>query len=266
MTQSDRHPSPRGGGAGGEVSSSLLTGQTALITGGGTGIGAAAARALAAQGVRLILAGRRPEPLAQLAAELSAAQHTSTAPPLTLPADVSDPAQVERLFAQALAAAGRLDLLINAAGVFHMRPLTDTSLDFFDATLNVNLRGAFLCCRAVWPHFQAHGGGQIVNIGSVASVEAYPGNAAYGASKSGLHGLSGVLALEGRPHNIRLLEVCPGPTDTAIWAGQAPDAVRARMLPAAALGHLIAYLLATPRQLAFDPIIVRNFHNPWSAP
>ena len=238
--------------------SSSLAGHTALITGGGTGIGAATARALAAQGVRVLLAGRRPAPLEILAAELNAQ-------PVVLPADVSNPAQVERLFEQAVAVTGRLDMLINAAGVFQMRPMGDTSLDFFDATLNVNLRGAFLCCRAAWPHFQAHGGGQIVNVGSVASVEAYTGNAAYGASKYGLRGLSGVLALEGRPHHIRVLEVCPGPTDTDIWAGQAPDAVRARMMPAAAIGDLIAYLLATPRTLTFDPIVIRNFGNPWSA-
>jgi 3-oxoacyl-[acyl-carrier protein] reductase len=129
--------------------------------------------------------------------------------------------------------------------------------------LNINLRGAFLCCQAVWPHFVAQGGGQIVNVSSVAAVEAYAGNAAYGASKHGLNGLSGVLALEGRPHHIRVLTVCPAAADTAVWAGQAADRVRARMMPAAAIADLIAYLLATPRNLAFDPIVLRNFDNPW---
>ncbi len=232
-----------------------FAGQTALITGGGSGIGAAVAHALAAQGARLILAGRRPEALAAVAAALPAASQ-----PITLPTDVSDPAQVESL----LAAAGRIDMLINAAGIFHMAPLLDTSLELFDQTLAANLRGAFLCCKAVWPHLVSVGGGQIVNVASVASVEAYPGNAAYGASKHGLLGLSGVLALEGRPHNIRVLTVCPAATDTAVWEGQAPAAVRDRMMSAAAVADLIAYLLASPRSLAYDPIVLRNFNNPWS--
>ncbi len=236
-----------------------FSGQTALITGAGTGIGAALARLLAAQGARLILAGRRPAVLEALAAELPAAR------PLTIPTDVSDPAQVERLVTQAVAAVGQVDILVNAAGIFQMQPILETSLELFDQTLAVNLRGSFLCCQALWPHLQASGGGQIVNIASVAAVEAYPGNAAYSASKYGLNGLSGVLALEGRPHNIRVLVVSPAATDTAVWDGQAPAAVRARMMSAAAVADLIAYLLATPRTLAFDPIVLRNFDNPWSA-
>jgi NAD(P)-dependent dehydrogenase (short-subunit alcohol dehydrogenase family) len=235
--------------------------KTALITGGGSCIGAALARALAAQGARLVLAGRRPQALQAVAAALP---FTHADPPLTVPTDMSDPAQVQRLVAQALAAAGRIDILVNAAGIFQMQPLLKTSLELFDQTLAVNLRGAFLCCQALWPHLQGQGGGQIVNVASVASVEAYAGNAAYGASKAGLNGLSGVLALEGRPHNIRVLAVCPAATDTDVWEGQAPAATRARMMPAAAVADLIAYLLASPRSLTYDPIVIRNFHNPWS--
>lgn len=235
-----------------------FSGQTALITGAGSGIGAAVAHALAAQGARLVLAGRRAAPLETLAAALPAAQ------PVTIPTDVSDPAQVARLMAGAIAATGRVDILVNAAGIFQMRPVKDTPLALFDETLAVNLRGAFLCCQALWPHLQAQGGGQIVNLGSVAGVEAYPGNAAYGASKHGLNGLSGVLALEGRKHHIRVLVVCPAATDTEVWDGQATAAVRARMMPAAAVADLIAYLLASPRTLAYDPIVLRNFNDPWA--
>jgi 3-oxoacyl-[acyl-carrier protein] reductase len=113
---------------------------------------------------------------------------------------------------------------------------------------------------------QQRGGGQIVNISSVAGVEAYAGNSAYAASKFGLNGLTGVLALEGRPHNIRVLALCPAAADTDAWAGQAPEAVRRRMMPAEALGEFVAWLLASPRGLHFDPIIVRNFRDPWNVP
>ena len=74
-----------------------------------------------------------------------------------------------------------------------------------------------------------------------------------------------LLALEGRPHNIRVLMVCPAATDTEVWEGQADPAVRARMMPAAAVADLIAYLLASPRALAYDPNVVRNFNNPWAS-
>src|SRR5205085_4276332 len=114
--------------------------QAALITGAGTGIVAALAHTLAAQGARLILTGRRPAPLEALAAQLPAESR-----PLVIPADVSDPAAVDHLMDAALAAAGRLDILINAAGIFQMAPLADTSLELFDQTIAINLRGAFLC-------------------------------------------------------------------------------------------------------------------------
>jgi 3-oxoacyl-[acyl-carrier protein] reductase len=234
--------------------------QIAVITGAGTGLGAAIARALAAQGARCVLAGRRPAPLEAVGAEIAALGGPA---PLAQPTDVSDPAQVDRLMDAALGLAGRIDLLVNAAGIFRLAPLEDTSLALFDDTLAVNLRGAFLCCRAAWPHLRRAGGGQIVNLSSVAGVQAFEGNAAYSASKFGLTGLSAVLALEGRPHNIRVFAVCPAAADTAAWDGQAPEAARRRMLRPEPLAAFVAWLLASPHSLAFDPVIIRNFHDPW---
>jgi NAD(P)-dependent dehydrogenase (short-subunit alcohol dehydrogenase family) len=208
-----------------------------------------------------VLAGRRPGALAETAAAIRAAGGQAT----VTPTDVTQPAQVEQLAAAGLAVAGRLDILVNAAGIFRLAPLEATSLELFDTTLAVNLRGAFLCCRAVWPHMRQAGGGQIANLSSVAAVRAFEGNTAYAASKAGLNGLSGVLGLEGRPYNIRVLTICPAATDTAAWAGQAPDAVRAQMMPADAVAEQVAWLLATPRSLAFEPIVIGNFQDPWRA-
>lgn len=236
-----------------------FAGQHALITGAGSGIGAAVARALAAGGARCVLAGRRPGPLEAVAGEITAAGGAAQ----VAPADVSDAAQVERLVAEATAKDRRIDILVNSAGVFQMAPVEATSLELFDQTLAVNLRGAFLCCRAVWPLMRQQGGGQVVNVSSVAGVEAYSANAAYAASKFGLNGLSGVLALEGRAHGVRVFAICPAATDTPIWAGQAPAEVRQRMLPVEPIAGLIAWLLASPRSLQFDPIVIRNFDDPW---
>ena len=235
--------------------------QVAIVTGAGSGLGAAIARALAAGGAHCVLAGRRPAALAEVAYGIAAEGGQAT----VVPADVAEPAQVEHLAAEALAVASRIDILVNAAGSFRLAPFEETTLELFDATLAVNLRGAFLCCRAVWSHMRRAGGGQIVNLSSVAAVRAFEGNAAYAPSKAGLNGLSGVLALEGKPHNIRVLTVCPAATDTAAWEGQAPEAVRGRMMPSAAVGNQVAWLLAAPRSLAFEPITILNFQDPWRA-
>jgi NAD(P)-dependent dehydrogenase (short-subunit alcohol dehydrogenase family) len=235
--------------------------QVAIVTGAGSGLGAEIARALAAAGAHCILAGRRPEALAQVALKIGDAGEQATA----MPTDVADPAQVERLARGALEVAGRIDILVNAAGIFRLAPFEETSLELFDATLAVNLRGAFLCCRAVWPHMRQAGGGQIANLSSMAGVRAFEGNAAYASSKAGLNGLSGVLALEGRPFNIRVLAICPAATDTAVWEGQAPEAARERMMPPQAVAEQVVWLLSTPRSLAFEPVIIGNFQDPWGA-
>ena len=236
-----------------------FAGQTAIVTGAGSGLGAAIARALAAAGAHCVLAGRRPSMLADVAEQIAAAGGRAT----VAATDVSRPEQVERLAAGALAVSGRIDILVNAAGIFRLAPFEETSLELFDTTLAVNLRGAFLCCRAVWPHMRQAGGGQIVNLSSIAAVRAFEGNTAYAPSKAGLNGLSGVMALEGRPYNIRVLTVCPAATDTPVWEGQAPAAVRAQMMPPAAVAEQVAWLLATPRSLAFEPIVIGNFQDPW---
>jgi 3-oxoacyl-[acyl-carrier protein] reductase len=196
-----------------------------------------------------------------VAAEVSAAGGQAE----SVPTDVADSAQVGRLVARAAELAGRADILVNAAGLFRLASLPETSLELLEQTWAVNLRGAFLCCQAVWPLMQEQGGGQIVNISSVAGLEAYAGNSAYAASKFGLTGLTGVLALEGRPHNIRVLALCPAAADTEAWEGQAPEAVRRRMMPVEPLAELVVWLLASPRSLHFDPIVVRNFNDPWNS-
>jgi NAD(P)-dependent dehydrogenase (short-subunit alcohol dehydrogenase family) len=238
-----------------------FAGQTAIVTGAGSGLGAAIARALAGGGARCVLAGRRPTALADTAAGIRASGGQAT----VAPTDVTEPAQVEQLAAAALAVAGRIDILVNAAGIFRLASFEETTLELFDTTLAVNLRGAFLCCRAVWPHMRQAGAGQIANLSSVAAVRAFEGNTAYAASKAGLSGLGGVLALEGRPHNIRVLTICPAATDTPVWAGQAPEAVRAQMMPPEAVAEQVRWLLATPRSLAFEPIVIGNFQDPWRA-
>jgi 3-oxoacyl-[acyl-carrier protein] reductase len=236
-----------------------LEGQVCIITGAGSGLGAAIVRALAAEGARCALAGRRSAPLQALAAEIESRGGGAKA----VVTDVREEAQVERLVAETVAAFGGVDIVVNNAGVFQAAPLAETSTALWDETLAVNLRGAFLLCRAAWPHLLRRGAGQIVNVASVAGVQGYAEEAAYCASKFGLNGLTQVLALEGRPHDIRAFTVCPGATATPLWEGKAEPEVVRRMMEAEQIAALVRGLLTSPRNLDFGPVIVRNFNDPW---
>lgn len=231
---------------------------TAIVTGAGSGLGAAIARALARDGASCVLAGRRPAPLRAVAAQLEADGGRA----LAVPADVADEAQVEALVAAAVATFGRLDVVVNNAGILKQAPVMETTTALWEETLTINLRGAFLVCRAAWPHLR-RSQGQIVNLSSMAAVQGYPNEVAYCVSKHGLNGLSQALAVEGKPDGIRVFAVCPAATDTPLWEGQAPDAVRARMMKPEPIAEMVRWLLATPRGLDVGPVIVRNFDDPW---
>lgn len=235
-----------------------LTGAVAIVTGAGSGLGAAIAQALAAEGARCALAGRRREPLQAVADEVRAAGGEAR----VIPTDVADEAQGAALVAETIHTFGRLDVLVNSAGLLRQASLTQTSVALWDEILNVNLRGVFLMCRAAWPHLQ-HSRGQIINVSSMAAVQGYLDEAAYCASKHGLNGLTEVLALEGKPHGIRALAVCPAATETPLWDHDAPADVRRRMMKSEQVADLVRWLVTAPRNLDFGPVIVRNFEDPW---
>lgn len=181
-------------------------GEVALITGGGSGAGAAIARRLARDGVSVVLAGRRREPLDAVVAELGAAGSTATA----IAADVSDQASVEALVAATVDAHGRLDTLVGNAGVlFGAGKVTEVDPADWQATIDINLTGAFLLARAAIPHLAVRGG-SIVTIGSVSSVMGGPVSAAYCASKAGLLMLTQCLAVDHAAEGIRANCVLPG--------------------------------------------------------
>ncbi len=234
---------------------SPLSNHVFIITGGGTGLGAAIAQALVALGAHCVLAGRRADPLNQTAAQLGPLAHPH-------PADLTDVPQAQALVADTVTRLGRLDGLVNNAGVFEPKPFPEVTLDSFDRTLNINLRSVFVLCQAAWPHLIASRG-QIVNISSVAGIEGYPGSSAYAASKFALNGLTEVLALEGEAHGIRAVAVCPAQIATPLWEQAAPPEVQARMMRPAEVAALVAHLITAPRHLKFAPVVVRNFSNPW---
>jgi NAD(P)-dependent dehydrogenase (short-subunit alcohol dehydrogenase family) len=187
-----------------------FAGKNVVVTGAGQGIGRAIANRFASEGADVMLIGRRPGPLAETAAEIEAAGGTSW----TELADISRSDDVVRAVSAAKDRWGRIDVLVNNAGIAEERPFLEIEDDGWDAVIGTNLRGAFLMARAVAREQAQTGGGSIVHI---ASIDASGGDgpyASYNASKAGLLGLSRTMALELGPLGIRVNCVSPGFTHT----------------------------------------------------
>jgi len=183
-----------------------LDGRHAVVTGGGRGIGAAIAQALAADGARLTLMGRDEARLQEMAATLPTAR--------AVRCDVSDEAGVAAAFAEATRAFGPVALLINNAGAAESAPLVRTSLELFRRLLDVNLIGTFLCSRAALPDMLDAGFGRIVNVASIAGLKGAAYVSAYCAAKHGVVGFTRALAVETARRGITVNAVCPGYADT----------------------------------------------------
>jgi NAD(P)-dependent dehydrogenase (short-subunit alcohol dehydrogenase family) len=187
-----------------------LDGKHALITGGGTGIGAAIARALSEAGAAVSLAGRRRQPLEKLAAGLPRAT--------AIVADVTREGDVQTMVETARTAHGPIDILIANAGAAESAPFAKLDLAHWQRMLDVNLTGAFLSSRAALPDLTRPGvsGTRIVLISSTAGLKGYAYVAAYCAAKHGLVGLARALAIELAPRGVTVNAVCPGYTDTPL--------------------------------------------------
>lgn len=189
-----------------------LLGRSALITGGGRGVGAAVARALAREGAAVMVAARSGDEVARVARDL--AQDGAWA--WSAAVDVADPSSVERLVEAARVAMGRVDILVNGAGVASAASLEKTTIEEWDRLMAVNARGAFLCLRAVLPGMVERGWGRVVNIASVAGLRGDRYIAAYAASKHALIGLTQSAAAEVASAGVTVNAVCPGYLDTAM--------------------------------------------------
>jgi NAD(P)-dependent dehydrogenase (short-subunit alcohol dehydrogenase family) len=187
-----------------------LSGKTALITGASKGLGKAMALAHAEAGANLALVSRDLEKLMETAAAVRAHGVEAEA----IRADVTDEAQVAVLEKKVAARFGRIQILINNAGINIRKNVTDFTLVEWRSVLDTNLTGVFLLCRAFVPQMKGHGYGRIVNLTSIMSHVALPGRAAYAASKSGLLGFTKALALELAPEKITVNGISPGPFAT----------------------------------------------------
>jgi len=181
----------------------------AIITGASRGIGLATAQELSARGYRLSLVARSEADLKQ------AAKSCGTS--MIITADISQSDEVEGVVSKTLDAMGRVDALINNAGLAIMKPIEQFTPDQWRATVDVNLSAAFLFCRRLWPVWRKQGGGVVVNVSSRAAQDPFPGFAAYAAAKAGLNMLGLALAREGAEIGVRVHTVAPAATETAMF-------------------------------------------------
>lgn len=231
-----------------------LRDDVALVTGAGRGIGRAIALALARQGAHVVAAARSADQIGSVAKEIIAGGGAATA----IPVDIADERSVAALFQDVRERLGRLDVLVNNAGLGLYGPVRDFPVEEFDRVTAVNLRGTFLCCQQAMRLMVPRRAGYIINISSVVGFKGYPNQAAYTASKHGVMGLTKSLAVEAQESGIRVSAILPGGVDTEM-AGQArPDLDRSILIQPEDIARTVLYLLSLSGRAHVDQICVRR--------
>jgi NADP-dependent 3-hydroxy acid dehydrogenase YdfG len=238
-----------------------IEGKVIVITGASSGLGEAAARLLSARGAAVVLGARRVDRIQALAEELAAAGGKA----LALETDVTDRAQVRRLVDAAVEAYGRVDVIINNAGLMPQSLLEALKTDEWDRMIDVNIKGVLYGIAAALPHMQRQKGGQIINVSSVAGHKVGPGSAVYAATKHAVRALSEGLRQEVKPHNIRTTVISPGAVATELPNTVTDPAVAERInkmydeiaIPADSFARAVAFAISQPDDVDINEILYR---------
>jgi 3-oxoacyl-[acyl-carrier protein] reductase len=234
-----------------------LNGMSAVVTGGSKGIGRAVAEALARYGVSVVIGARTAGEVERAAAEITARGGGAT---VAVPCDVRRPEDCAALVARAVDSFGRLDVLINNAGLGIFSPVAEMSTAQWLQQIETNLNGVFFCTREALPHLKQRGG-WIINIGSLAGKNAFPGGAAYNATKFGLIGFSEALMQEVRHDGVRVSYVMPGSVATHFGGGE-PSVTDGWKIQPEDIGQIVLDLLATPERTLPSRVEVRPSRPP----
>ncbi|WP_034260828.1 SDR family NAD(P)-dependent oxidoreductase [Actinospica robiniae] len=250
-----------------------LEGTVALVTGASSGIGAATARSLSAEGASVALLARRRERLEELAGAIRADGGTA----LVVEADITDQQQAEKAVSRVVTELGRLDTVVNNAGLMYIAPVADASTEDWDAMLQVNIQGLLYVTRAAVPHLlkaaedSPRGVADLVNISSTAGRVARPNTAVYNLTKYGVNGFTEALRQELVPKRVRVSVVEPGTVDTEL-SSHLREGVRQavetqtkdmEMLRPGDIADAVNYIVTRDRRVAVNEMLVRASEQTW---
>ena len=236
-----------------------LADKVAVVTGSSSGIGKAIALRFGEEGAKVVVTARRGDLCEQTAREIR--QRGGEA--FAVQTDVSQESQVNRLFESAFRQYGRVDIAVHNAGVFGGTRIGDTTTEAFDEVMNVNLRGMFFCCRAAFRQMKQQGGGIIINMSSVAGVQAWSGTGVYSASKHGVMALTRALADEGKQVNIRVSAICPGAVADELVDATEEEIVRSEKISPYDIAETALYLASLGKFAVVHQIVVDRLGADW---
>jgi 3-oxoacyl-[acyl-carrier protein] reductase len=236
-----------------------LDGKVAIVTGSSSGIGKAIALRFGEESAKVVLAARRLHLCEQTVARIQAKGGEAHA----IQADISDDYQVSDLIQQTVSRYGQLDILVNNAGIFGGGRLVDTDTKTFDDVIATNLRGTFLCCRAGFQQMKQQRGGLIINMSSVAGVQAWKGTGAYSASKHGMMALTKSLADEGRAFNIKVSAICPAGVADELVDASREEILRNEKIDPYDIAETALYLAGLGPKAVVHQIVVDRLGADW---